>query len=190
MSTAMLLVATMESEDPRFDDLYLGNYATIYLLDQIKRIPGVGDAIVYGAKDYAMRIWLDPDRLAQKRLTVTDMKNAIGEQNALFAAGRIGGRPTGSETQMTLPVITRGRLSEPSEFENVILRANPDGSMVRVKDVGRAELGSRSYDLFGRKNGKPTALIILYLLPGANALDTADTFVQTMENASASFPRA
>src|SRR5687768_11919966 len=163
-STNILGVVTLESDPGAgYDDVYLANYATINLLDRLKRVPGVGDVTVFGAKEYSMRIWLDPDRLALKGMTVSDVAASIREQNAVFPAGTIGQRPTGKEVELTLPVLTRGRLNEVAEYENVILRANPDGTVVRLKDVARVELGSRSYDLFGRVNAKPTTLILVYL---------------------------
>ena len=188
-STNILGVVTLEApEDSGYDDVYLSNYATINLLDRLKRVPGVGDVTVFGAKDYSMRIWLDPDRLAGKGMTVSDVSTSIREQNAVFPAGTIGQRPTGREVELTVPVLTRGRLSEVSEYENIILRANPDGSIVRLKDVARVELGSRSYDLFGRVNGKPTTLLLVYLQTGSNALTTIRGVEQSMNEASAAFP--
>jgi multidrug efflux pump len=187
-SNNMLVVFSLNSADPRYDELFLSNYATINLVDPLKRVPGAGDVMVFGAKDYAMRIWLNPDRLAQRGLTVTDVSKAIGEQNGLYAAGRLGQRPNPNEVMLTVPVITRGRLTEAKQFEDIVLRANPDGTMVRVKDVGRAELGSNSYDLFGRIGGKPTTFIIGYLQSGANALDTAKAMKARMEELSKTFP--
>jgi hydrophobe/amphiphile efflux-1 (HAE1) family protein len=187
-STEMLLVMVLTSDDPQYNELFLNNYATVNLLDRLKRTPGIGDVVIFGAKDYAMRIWMHPDRLAAKGLTVTDMANAIREQNGLYAAGRIGQEPNPAPVDLTLPVITRGRLEQPSEFEDIILRANPDGTMLRVKDVARAELGSQSYDLFGRYSGKPTTLIITYLQTGANALKTAEETRAVMEEAAKAFP--
>src|SRR5688500_10044966 len=188
-STNILGVVTLEApEGSGYDDVYLSNYATINLLDRLKRVPGVGDVTVFGAKEYSMRIWLDPDRLAGKGMTVSDVAGSIREQNAVSPAGTIGQRPTGREVELTVPVLTRGRLSEVSEYENIILRANPDGSIVRLKDVARVELGSRSYDLFGRVNAKPTTLMLVFLQTGANALTTIQGVEATMNEASAAFP--
>ncbi|MBI2435828.1 MAG: efflux RND transporter permease subunit, partial [Candidatus Hydrogenedentes bacterium] len=141
-STNILGVVALNSSNPQHNDLYLSNYANIYMLDTLKRVPGVGDMMVFGGKDYSMRIWLNPDRLAAKGLTVTDVANAIREQNGLYAAGRIGAAPSSGEVEFTIPVITKGRLDEPEQFEDIILRAEPDGSMIKIKDVGRVELGS------------------------------------------------
>src|SRR5690606_29253204 len=124
-----------------YDDLFLSNYATINLLDRIKRVPGVGDASVFGSKDYSMRIWLDPDRLALKGMTVSDVAGALRDQNAVFPAGTVGQRPTGREVELTLPVLTRGRLTEPTDYENIVLRATPEGALVRLKHVARAASG-------------------------------------------------
>lgn len=187
-SSSILGLVSLEAEDASYDELYLSNYATINLLDRIKRVPGVGDATVFGNKDYSMRIWLDPDRLALKGMTVSDVAAALRDQNALFPAGTIGQRPTGEEVELTVPALTRGRLSEVSEYENIILRATPEGAMVRLKDVARVELGAQSYGLVGRLNGQPTALVLIYLQIGANALTTMDAIRAEMEAAASDFP--
>ncbi len=187
-SSNILMLLSLSSTDPRWDQLYLSNYATINLLDRVKRVAGVGDALVYGAGDYAMRIWLDPDRLAQKNLTVTDVQAAVQQQNGLYAAGRIGQRPGPKEVQLTVPVTTRGRLDTPDAFARIILRANPDGSQVTIGDVGRVELGGKSYDLFSRFQAKDTTSLIVYLQDGANALATADALRAEMQAAAAAFP--
>jgi len=187
-SSNILLIPSLVSEDPRYDQLFLSNYATINLLDRLKRVAGVGDVLVYGAGDYAMRVWLNPDKLAAKGLTVGDIQKAIQEQNGLYAAGRIGQRPSGPEIQLTVPVITRGRLDTPEQFAAIILRANTDGSVIRLSDVGRVELGSQSYDSYSRLQGKPTASLIVYLMDGANALEVAKQVRGTLDEASLSFP--
>ncbi|MGH7242556.1 MAG: multidrug efflux RND transporter permease subunit [Phycisphaerales bacterium] len=188
-STSLLCVVALRAEAGEFDDVYLANYATINLLDAIKRVPGVGDATIFGGKDYAMRVWVDPDRLAQKAFTVTDLATAIRDQNAVFPAGRIGQRPGPADQQLTLPVLTRGRLENPEDYEDIILRANPDGSMLRLKDLAKVELGSQTYDLFGRLDGKATTLILIYLQTGANALSTYDAVEKSMKEAQRSFPK-
>jgi hydrophobe/amphiphile efflux-1 (HAE1) family protein len=184
----ILMVAALNSENPQYDELFLSNYATIYMLDTLKRVPGVGDVVIFGAKDYSMRVWLNPDKLATRGLTVTDVASAIREQNGLYAAGRIGAEPNAGEVEFTIPVITRGRLQEPEQFEEIIVQANPDGSMVKLKDVGRVELGSLSYDLVGRLNGKPTTFILAFLQPGANALSTAQGMMATLDSMKTAFP--
>ncbi|TVM33780.1 multidrug efflux RND transporter permease subunit [Oceanidesulfovibrio marinus] len=186
-STSMLGVLALES-DGRYDDIFLSNYATINLLDMIKRVPGVGDASVFGTKDYSMRIWVDPDQLASRGLTVSEVAAAIREQNAVFPAGTIGQRPSGDRLELTVPVLTQGRLQEASQYENIILRANPDGSRLLLKDVATVEMGAKSYDFFGRVNGKPTTLIPVYLQVGANALDTMNGVREAMDHAAKSFP--
>ena len=187
-STDMLMVVALQSEDPRFDEIFLSNYATANIVDRLKRVPGAGDVFCFGAKDYAMRIWLDPDKLAQKGMTVADVRAAVSEQNGLYAAGRVGQEPSAGDTELTLPVVTKGRLEEPEEFGEIVLRANADGSYVRVRDVGRVELGSQSYDLFGRLDGKPTTLVIVYLASGANALETKEGMVGALDELARAFP--
>ena len=189
-STAVLMVIALQSEDGTYDELFLNNYATINVLDTLKRVKGAGDVMVYGAKDYSMRLWLNPDRMTNLNLTTTDIATAVREQNGQFAAGRIGQAPNYDPVALTFPVITQGRLEEPKEFENIILRSNPDGSRVMLKDVGRAELGAQSYDLFGRRNGKPTTLIVFYLQPGANALETKQAVLDTLDEMKDSFPKS
>ena len=187
-SSSILGLVALESSDDTIDDLYLSNYATINLLDRIKRVDGVGDATVFGNRDYSMRIWLDPDRLALKGMTISDVANALRDQNAVFPAGMVGQRPTGEEVAMTLPVLTRGRLSEVSAYENVILRATPEGAIVRLKDVARIELGAQSYSMASRLNGQPTTLLLINLQSGANALTTMDSIQETMVEAARDFP--
>ena len=188
-SSNILAVTTlMAEENAGYDDVYLSNYATINLLDRIRRVNGVGDAQVFGSKDYSMRIWLDPDRLAVKNMTVSDAVAAVREQNANFPAGTIGQRPSGDAVELTVPVLTQGRLSEVSDYENIILRADADGTIIRLKDVARIELGSRSYELFGRANGRSTTLLLVYLQNGANALETMELVRAELDDASESFP--
>ncbi len=171
-STNILLVGVMRSDDPGHDDLFLSNYASQNVVDALKRVRGVGDVFAFGSQDYAMRVWIDPERLAQKGLTVSEVRSRIVEQNGLYAAGRIGQAPAADGIELTLPVVTRGRLQTPEEFSQVVLRAAEDGSRVTLGDVGRVELGAQSYDLFGRLDGVPSALLLVYLQSGANALET------------------
>ncbi|MBI5092427.1 MAG: multidrug efflux RND transporter permease subunit [Candidatus Hydrogenedentes bacterium] len=188
-STNILNVIALNSDDPQYDSVYLSNYATIHMIDTLKRVPGVGDVMVFGSKDYSMRIWLNPNRLAVKKLTVTDVADAIREQNGLYAAGRIGSAPSKDGVEFTIPVITHGRLNEPKEYEDIILRAEPDGSVVRLKDVGRVELGSLSYDSVGRLNGKPTTLMLIFSLPDANALNTIAGVKAALDQMQSSLPK-
>jgi multidrug efflux pump len=188
-STNLICVVALKSDSGEYDDVFLSNYATINVLDSLKRIPGAGDVQVFGAKDYAMRVWINPERLTQRGLTVTDLANSIREQNSIFAAGRIGARPVNGEVELTVPVLTRGRLDEPADYENIILRANQDGSVLRLKDVARVELGAQSYDLFGRLDGKPTTLLLVYLQNGANAIKVFDEVKKTMRGLEPAFPK-
>jgi multidrug efflux pump len=187
-STNLLMVVALQATSEHFDQLFLSNYAAINILDQLKRLPGVGDATDMAARDYGMRIWLNPDRLTNLGLTVTDVSNAIQEQNVQFAAGQIGQAPAlpGQEFQYNLKA--KGRLSEVSEFKDIILRTGTDGSIVRVKDVARIELGAQAYSQFGRLNGGPGTLLGVYQLPGANALDTAKLVRATMQELGGRFP--
>lgn len=184
----ILGVVALSAENNAFDDLYLSNYATIHLLDALKRVKGVGEVQVFGGKDYSMRVWLNPDRLAAKGLTISDVASAIREQNALFAAGRIGAEPSNGEVEFTIPVITEGRLSEPKDYEEIILRAEPDGSTIYLRDVARIELAALSYDSFGHYNGQPTVPILIFLQPGANALSTFIGVQKEMEHLKTTFP--
>ncbi len=175
-SSAFLQVLAFYSPDGRYDDLYTSNYVTLNVLDELKRVPGTTNVQIFGAKDYAMRIWLRPDRLAQLKLTTADVLRAINEQNAQFAAGKVGQAPYGGKDQeLVYTVTTRGRLADPKEFEEIIVRSSPGASAVRLKDVARVELGSKDYDFIGRYNGKNATLVGIFLQPGANALEVAQT---------------
>jgi multidrug efflux pump len=187
-STSILLMAAITSTDPAHDQVFLSNYVDLNVLDELKRVPGVGEATIMGAKDYAMRVWLRPDRLAQLGLSPSDVVNAIREQNAQFAAGQIGAEPMTSPVDFTYTVTTKGRLEEPEEFDEIIIRSNPDGSRIRLKDVARVEVAARDYSLEARVNGKPTALVAIYQQPGANALGVADDVLKTLESVKARFP--
>src|SRR5262245_8124926 len=188
-SSAFLQVLAFYSPDGRFDDLFTSNYVTLNVLDQLKRLPGTTNVQIFGAKDYAMRIWLKPDRLARLKLTPNDIAAAINEQNAQFAAGKVGQTPIGKDQELVYTVTTRGRLADPKEFEQIIVRANPDGSNVRLADVARVELGSRDYEFNGRYNGHPATLVGIFLTPGANALAVAETVKKTVSELSQRFPQ-
>jgi HAE1 family hydrophobic/amphiphilic exporter-1/multidrug efflux pump len=187
-SPDLLTVVALSSSDPRFDMLYLSNYAIINVLDSIKRLRGVGDALVFGGQNYSMRLILDPVRMAQLNLTPGDITNVVREQNRDFPAGTVGREPAPKGTQLTIPVITQGRLTEVKDFESMIVRALPNGDMVRLKDVARVELGAQSYNLEGRWNGKPNTFLLTFLAPGANALDTANRIRREMDELAKSFP--
>ena len=187
-SSSFLQVLAFSSPDGRYDDLYTSNYVTLNVLDVLKRVPGTTNVQIFGAKDYSMRIWLKPDRLAQLRLAASDVVRAINEQNAQYAVGRIGQPPTPSGQEMSLTINTRGRLADVAEFEKIIVRAGADGSILRLKDVARVELGSRDYDFIGRHNGQPATLMGIFLKPGANALDTAKEVKKTLAELATRFP--
>ncbi len=187
-SASFLQVLAFSSPDGRYDDLYTSNYVTLNVLDVLKRVPGTTNVQIFGAKDYAMRIWVRPDRLVQLKLTTADLVRAITEQNAQFAVGRIGQPPTAGNQELALTVNTKGRLSEVSEFENIIVRANPDGSLLHLKDVARVELASKDYDFIGRQNGQPATLVGIFLKPGANALKVANEVKATVKELSQRFP--
>ena len=167
---------------------FTSNYATINIVDELLSIDGVSNASIIGARDYSMRVWLRPDRLAQLGFTTGDVVGAIQEQNSQFAVGRIGQAPNPVPMQLTLPVTTKGRLSTPEEFDNIVLRANLDGSMVQIKDIGHTELGAQNYDINGALDGVPTTLIAVYQQFGANALDVADRVKGVMKKLEKGFP--
>jgi len=187
-SSSFLQVLAFYSPDGRYDNLHISNYITLNVLDALKRVPGTTNVQIFGAKDYAMRIWIKPDRLTQLRLTPNDLIRALNEQNAQFAAGKIGQSPTGGPQELVYTITTKGRLSEVREFENIIVRANPGGSTLRLKDVARIELGSRDYDFIGRVNGKQATLVGIFLQPGANALEVADVVTNTITELAQRFP--
>jgi hydrophobic/amphiphilic exporter-1 (mainly G- bacteria), HAE1 family len=187
-SSALLQVIAISSDDPAHDGLFLSNYATINVLDVLKRVPGVGDASLFGALDYSMRIVLDVDRMTSLGVTPGDIVAALREQNVQAAIGRIGAQPMTSDPLFQLNLITQGRLTDPEQFANVVLRAQPDGSFLRVRDVGRVELGARSADTVARHDGRPTAMIGIYQLPGANALAAGDGVQAALERLAANFP--
>ena len=188
-SSAFLQVLAFTSPDDSFSDLYISNYVTLNVLDSIKRIPGTTSVQIFGAKDYAMRIWLKPDRMTQLKVTVDEVVRALNEQNAQFAAGKIGQTPTGAGQEMVYTITTKGRLSTPVEFENVIVRANTDGTALRIREIARVELGAKDYDFIGRVNGKPATLMGIFLQPGANALSVAEEVHSTLSTLKARFPK-
>jgi len=188
VSPDLLGVIALSSDDPRQDTVFLSNFAILRIVDNIKRLPGVGDAAIFGGQNYSMRLILDPIRMAQLDVTPTDIANVVREQNRDFPAGRIGREPAPTGTEMTIPVITQGRLSEAREFEEMIIRAYPDGSMVRLEDVATVQLGAQSYDLEGRWNGNPNVFLLTFLSPGANALETMKRIREEMENLTKIFP--
>ncbi len=187
-STNILMVSVLFSPEGSRDVLFMSNYALLNVLDELVRIPGVGDASLFGAQDYSMRIWLSPDKLAQHDLTPNDVALAIREQNAQFAAGSLGAEPAPEGQAFTFSVTTRGQLADAEEFEAIILRAEQDGSTLRLGDVARAELGSRNYAFSATYNGQNAVPMGIYLQPGANALETAQSVHEALEDLSSRFP--
>ncbi len=187
-SSSFLQVVAFYSDGARYDDLFISNYVKLNVLDNVKRIAGTTNVQIFGAKDYAMRVWVQPDRMAQLGLTVGDVAAAVREQNAQFASGKIGENPNKGEQELVFSITTQGRLTDVEEFGNIILRANPDGSSLRLKDVARVELGSKDYNFNGRYNGKSAALIGIFLQPGANALDVGDEVKKMLASLAKDFP--
>src|SRR6186713_1954495 len=184
-----LLVISIKSPKGTYDSSFLSNYTTININDAIARIQGVGQINLFGGSDYAMRVWLRPDVIGRLGLTIPDIANAIGQQNQLTPAGQIGGPPAAAGTEYTYTVRTQGRLLNEQEFGEIILRTNPDGSQVRLKDVARLELGTMLYNAVGRHDGTPSAVIAVFQIPGTNALEVANRIKSTMEDLSKRFPR-
>jgi HAE1 family hydrophobic/amphiphilic exporter-1/multidrug efflux pump len=187
-SSSFLQVLAFYSPDGRYDGLFTSNYVTLNVLDELKRLPGTTNVQIFGAKDYAMRIWLKPDRLAQLKLTPQDVANAINEQNAQFAAGKVGQAPIAGKQDLVYTITTKGRLADAEEFGRIIVRANPDGSAVRLADVAGVELGSKDYDFVGRYNDREATLVGVFLAPGANALDVAKVVRNRVATLAKRFP--
>src|SRR5215470_17297989 len=187
-SPDILMVVALSSPKGTYDAIFLGNYCDINLVDAIKRVRGVGDVKNFTAQDYTMRIWLRPDKLASLGISPSDVQNAIKEQNAQSPAGRIGAEPASPGQQSQFNVRTLGLLKDPKEFAEIIIRSNPDGSQVKIKDVARVELGAQTYDLRARLNKAPAGAIGIYLAPGANALETADNVKKILASAKERFP--
>ena len=187
-SPSILMIISVYSPNDGYDGNFLTNYCGINIRDQILRVPGIAQVDLFGGTDYGMRLWLKPDRLAKLGLTPADVISAIKEQNVQSPAGKVGAPPAPVENEFTKTLSAPGRLLTTDEFENVIVRQNPDGSVVRVKDVGRAELGSQDYNSFGRMNGKPSGAMAVYLLPGANQLAAAEAIYEMMEHQKSIFP--
>lgn len=187
-STSILQVITLSSPDNTMDVVEISNYALLNVLDELVRLPGIGDASLFGAQDYSMRVWLRPDKLAQYELTPNDVAIALRAQNAQFAAGRIGAEPAPEGQAFTFSVSAPGRLTSPEEFGEVILRSDDQGASLRLKDVARIELGAQNYDFAAVYNGGATVPMGVYLQPGANALDAADAVNAAMEEIADRFP--
>jgi hydrophobic/amphiphilic exporter-1 (mainly G- bacteria), HAE1 family len=187
-SAALLQIITLYSPKKTYDALYLNNYATINVIDPLSRVRGVGQASLFGALDYSLRLWLDTDRLTAFNLTPSDVVTAIQNQNVQAALGRIGAAPAPQGQQFQLTIKTQGRLTRTDQFDNIVVRANPDGSVVRVKDIARADLGAKSQERYSRFNGAPTAAIGIFQSPGANAVDVARHVHEVMDDLKQRFP--
>ena len=187
-SAALLQVINIYSPKSTYDAIYLSNYATINIIDTLARIQGVGQVSLFGPLDYSLRIWLDPDRMTELNLTPNDVISAMQSQNIQAALGRVGAAPITNEQQVQITIKTKGRLSRPEEFAAIVLRANADGSVVRVKDVARVEMGARSQDRHSRFNGAPTAAIGIYQTPGSNAVDVTRRVREAMSTLETRFP--
>ena len=184
---SQLMTLCLTSNDPKFDEIYLSNFATLNVLDLLRRIPGVGRIANIGSRYYAMQIWVEPAKLASYGLTIADVRNALKDQNRESAAGVFGQQPmTGID--ITIPITAQGRLSSAAEFEEIVLRANPDGSIIRLKDVARISLEASSYSTESGINGGNAAILSIYMLPGANALEVAEQVKKTMKEISKNFP--
>jgi HAE1 family hydrophobic/amphiphilic exporter-1 len=188
-TTAPLMLISLNSPDSSYDAKFLANYSYINLNDQLTRVPGVGSVQVFGAGKYAMRFWVRPDQLAKLSITVPEIIAAIQSQNTVNPAGQIGSEPSPPGQEYTYSVRAQGRLTSPEEFGNIVVRAAPDGGIVRLKDVARIELGAQDYTLVGRLNGKPSAIIAVYQLPGSNAVQAAAGVKKLMEQAKQRFPQ-
>ncbi|WP_372712729.1 efflux RND transporter permease subunit [Ilyobacter sp.] len=188
-SSNILLLASLTSDNPMQDDLFLSNYATLNIKDELSRIKGVGGITVFGAGDYSMRIWLYPDKLKARGLTSTDVVSAVREQNTQVAAGQIGQEPSPVDQNFQFTVNMRGKLNTTEEFENIIVKTTPDGGMIRVRDVARVELGSQSYNVSSQLNGQPSAAMAVFLQPEANALEVAESVKERIDELSEKFPQ-
>ena len=187
-SANFIQIVTLTSPSGRYDEVFLSNYATLNLIEPLKRVQGVGEVQNFSARDYSMRLWLQPDLMAEYGLTTSDVARAVREQNAQFAVGKVGQEPVSSDVQLTYTVTAEDRLSTPEQFENIVLRAEPGGRILRLRDVARTELGARAYDGEARLDGKPAIFMGVFLQPGANALETAAALNAELEALSQRFP--
>lgn len=188
-SSTILSVYTLYSDNPAHDSIYIANYATINVTDELKRVPGVGDASAFGSRDYSMRIWLNLDKLSQNNLTPSEVAQVIQEQNAQFAVGQFGQEPMRKDIVFTYSINTQGRLIKPEEFGNIIIRSNSDGSSLRLRDVATIELGAETYTVRNKFNGKDAVGFGVFLQPGANALQVANDVEKKMKELSGNFPQ-
>ncbi len=187
-TSTILEIIALTSDNPVHDTIFLSNYALLNIMDDLKRVEGVGDVVLFGNQEYAMRIWLKPDELAKHSISPSDIAGAIREQNSQFAPGKFAEQPYHEKTAFTYTVVTKGRFSDVGEFENIILRANSDGSHLRLKDVATIELGAGSYNFNATLNNKPMVPMAIFLQPGANALNTAEAVERKMQQVMQRFP--
>src|SRR3954464_7911022 len=187
-TTAPLMLISLYSPKGSYDGVFLANYGYINLFDQLTRLPGIGNVQVFGAGQYAMRLWVKPDQLAKRGITVPDIISAVQKQNTVNPAGQVGGEPIPSGQKFTYTVRAQGRLQTPEQFGEIVVRANPDGSFVRVKDIARIDLGAQTYNIKGRLNGQPSAILACYQLPGTNAVKAAQGVRKLMAEAKQRFP--
>jgi len=188
-TTAPLMLVNLYSPKGTYDNIFLANYSFINLNDQLTRVPGIASVTVFGAGQYAMRCWVRPDKLAKMGVTVPEIVKAVQTQNTVNPAGQIGGEPVPKGQEFTYAVLAQGRLPSPEEFGQIVIRANPDGSILRLKDVARIDLGAQTYNLVGRYSGKPAAVIAVYQLPGSNAVQAAAGVRKLMKEAKQRFPQ-
>src|SRR4051794_21725560 len=187
-TTAPLMLIALNSPKGTYDNIFLANYGYINLVDQLTRVPGISNVQVFGAGQYAMRLWVKPDQLAKLGVTVPEIITAVQKQNNVNPAGQVGSEPIPSGQKFTYAVRAQGRLQTPEEFGNIVIRANLDGSLLRIKDIARIDLGAQNYNLKGRLNGRPAAILALYQLPGTNAVKAAQGVRRLMEEAKLRFP--
>jgi len=188
-SSSIMMLIGVYSEDRRYSSEYIANYANVYVLDALKRVPGAGQASIMGVPDQAMRIWLDPDRMASLGITTSDIKNAVASQNALFGAGQIGQQPTEGQVELTFPVVTQGPFTDPADYENIILRGGQgEGAIVHLKDVARVEVGLRQWVIDSKLNGSPATFIAVYQQAGANGLEVSAAVHEALEEMKPRFP--
>ncbi|MEG4999777.1 efflux RND transporter permease subunit [Microcoleus sp. B4-D4] len=187
-SSSLLLAIGLFTEDKEYDTIFLSNYADLYLADALKRVKGVGDVRIFGERRYAMRLWIDPNRLAARSLTMQDVTRALNEQNIQVGAGRVGQEPAPEGQMYQIDLRAKSRLQEPAEFENIVLKTEANGTVVKLKDVGRAELGAENYNSFLRFRGNDAVGLGIYQLPGSNALNVANAVKAEMERLAVGFP--
>ncbi|HTZ38822.1 MAG TPA: efflux RND transporter permease subunit, partial [Syntrophales bacterium] len=187
-TAAPLILFALFSPNGTYDNVFLANYCYININDQMTRVPGIASVSIYGSGQYAMRLWVKPDQLAKLGITIPEIVNAVKQQNTVNPAGQVGGEPVPEGQEFTYAVRSQGRLENEKQFGDIVIRANADGSLVRLKDVGRIELGTQSYNMRARLNGKPAAIIALYQMPGSNAIEAADGAKKLMAKIKESFP--